>query len=232
MEIMNVKLISLGSVRLAYIALHQDYSSFQVSNTSLSEEQACRIVIRRCLNLGHWGVIEHIPVVLSCGYVPHSAVQQITRHRLFSFDVQSFRYTSDGIIEAAEGKRDVEEVIYLKAPGCYRNPRTSGSYTYTSEMRQVDKDFAIQLIKLYRDKVKQGIPPEHTRGMLPFDYRQHFIMSGNLRSFFHLFNLRLKQNVQHETFGLVNLMKVELLKSPVAPLVEWYLEKGVGKIAP
>jgi thymidylate synthase (FAD) len=65
-------------------------------------------------------------------------MQQVRTHRVgVSFDVQSFRYTGQRIVNVAEGKQDVEEVFYLRPVGNYTN-RQGKRYFYSEEQRAED----------------------------------------------------------------------------------------------
>lgn len=91
--------------RIIYAAMHQDYSDRMVSLQEVPDEQACGdIVVKRLLagGRGHYGPLEHPQITFACGYFPHSVVQQARTHRVgITFDVQSFRYTSQSIIRSA-----------------------------------------------------------------------------------------------------------------------------------
>jgi thymidylate synthase (FAD) len=51
-----------------------------------------------------------------------------------------------------------------------------------------------------------GFAEEHARGILPFDYRQHFVVSFSLRAFLHFMDLRAKLDAQEEIRVLCDLM--------------------------
>jgi thymidylate synthase (FAD) len=69
---------------------------------------------------------------------------------------------------------------------------------------------------------------EHARGKLPFDYRQHFVVSLNLRTLLHFLDLRFKKDAQLEIQKLCELMwpHVELWVPEVAA---WYKTTRMGK---
>ena len=49
-------------------------------------------------------------------------MQQARTHRVgVSFDVQSFRYTGKQFVEVIEGKKDIEDVFYLRPVDHYTN---------------------------------------------------------------------------------------------------------------
>ena len=121
MDKIQVEVISqtVNPQQVIYAAMHQDYSSdFVIVNRNkwFSEQRCGEIIVKRLLkgDRGHWGCLEHASIVFNCGYVPHCVVQQITRHRLLSFDVQSYRYSSQHILGASTGDIGIEDVFYLR----------------------------------------------------------------------------------------------------------------------
>jgi thymidylate synthase ThyX len=79
----------------------------------------------------------------------------------------------------------------------------------------------------------QGCPEEQARGVLPFDYRQHFVVSFNLRSLLHFFDTRAKLDAQLEIRQLCELMWPHV-KAWVPEIAAWYEAKrwGRGRLAP
>lgn len=69
---------------------------------------------------------------------------------------------------------------------------------------------------------------EHARGTIPFDTRQHWVMSGNLRSILHLLDLRWKKDAQIEVQQLCNLIFPHI-EEWVPTIAEWYLENRAKK---
>ena len=94
------------------------------------------------------------------------------------FDVQSFCYTGYRIIDVVEGKRDVEDVFYLRPVDNYTN-RQGKRYLYSEEQRQQDLKWCIEACKLYRQRISEGLSQEHARSLIPFNARQNFVMSCN-----------------------------------------------------
>ena len=113
--------------QVIYAAMHQDYTDkfvYDERDKFPSESQCGEIIVKRLLagERGHYGPLEHPQIVFNCGYFPHSVMQQARTHRIsVSFDVQSFRYTSEQFIKVAEGEKDVEDVFYLRPVDYYTN---------------------------------------------------------------------------------------------------------------
>jgi thymidylate synthase (FAD) len=195
--------------RLMYLAMHQDYSEDLVFDEpfNISEDKAGEVAIKRLLDggRGHWGVTEHPCVSFNVGYFPHSTMQQIRTHRLATFDVQSFRYSGSRIVDVANQKRTVEEVFYLRPVGHYTD-RKGTKYEYTYAMREDDLNYCFTAACRYAAATVGGMSEEHARGIIPFDVRQHWVMSFNARSLMHLLDLRAKADAQLECQQLCELI--------------------------
>ena len=174
--------------RCVYAAMHQDYSEGFVAGDRDNwpdEQRAGEICVKRLLSgeRGHYGPLEHAQIVLNVGWFPHSVMQQARTHRVgVSFDVQSMRYTGERICRAAEGELNLEEVFYLRPIGDYSD-RQGKKYAYSEAQRALDLEHCQRAAERYRDLLRAGVAEEHARGILPCDYRQHFVVSFSLRAF-------------------------------------------------
>ena len=235
MDRFRVDLISAtpNPQQCVYAAMHQDYSEDFVAGNRESwpdETRAGEICIKRLVagDRGHFGPFEHALIMLNVGWFPHSVMQQARTHRVgVSFDVQSMRYTGERICRAADGELDLEEVFYLRPVGEYR-ARIGNKYAYTEEQRSIDLEHCQRSAERYRDLLRSGFSEEHARGILPFDYRQHFIASFSLRAFLHFMDLRAKQDAQLEIRQLCDLMWPHMEKW--APeFAAWYEKNRLHK---
>lgn len=238
-SLFRVQVISqtLKPQKVAYAAMHQDYSHDFVFDhyEDFPTEQRCgELVVKHLLkgDRGHYGPLEHPQIVLNFGYFPHSTMQQARTHRNVSFDVQSFRYTSKAILECANGDRPVESVFYLRPEGEYLD-RNGGKYHYTRWQRQEDIAFCLRAAIVYASKLKDGMPEEQARGCIPFDVRQHWVMSGNARAIMHLLDIRGKYDVQLETRQMTEML-FDCFKAWMPEVAEWYeaTRWRKGKLAP
>jgi len=217
---------SANPQQIIYAAMHQDYAEGFVwaeRDRFPDEAKAGDLVVRNLLsgNRGHYGPLEHPQIVLNCGFFPHSTMQQIRTHRVgISFDVQSFRYTGNRIIDVVEGKRDIEEVFYLRPLGAYTD-RQGKHYDYTEEIRQQDVEWCLAACKRYQERINQGFSEEHARGIIPFDVRQHWVMSANVRSLMHLLDLRWKLDAQLEAQQLCEL-NWSCFEKWTPAIAQWY----------
>lgn len=209
-----------------YAAMHQDYAEDFVCDQRdrFPDEAKCgEVIIKQLLagNRGHYGPLEHPQIVLNCGWFPHSTMQQIRTHRVgISFDVQSFRYTGQRIVDVVEGKREVEEVFYLRPLGFYSD-RQGKKYEYTLDQRQQDIEWCLEASRRYQQRILEGFSEEHARGLIPFDVRQHWVMSANVRSMMHLIDLRWKADAQLEAQKLCESIW-EPFQNWVPQIADWY----------
>jgi len=160
-------------------------------------------------------------------------MQQARTHRVgVSFDVQSMRYTGDRICKAANGELPLEEVFYLRPVGGYSD-RQGKKYHYSAELRQQDLELCQQAAARYRDLLLAGFAEEHARGILPFDYRQHFVVSFSLRAFLHFMDLRAKLDAQQEIRELCDLLWPHL-QQWAPEFAHWYEKNRLhkAKLAP
>lgn len=217
--------------RTIWWAAHQDYSElFVFDEDPPSETKAGEIIVKRLLagERGHYGPLEHPQITFNVGFFPHSVMQQARTHRVgVSFDVQSMRYTGDRICKAAQGDLPIEEVFYLRPPGTYRD-RQGKSYEYTSEHRMIDMIICKDSAARYRLALQRGLSEEHARGILCFDYRQHFVVSFSLRALLHFLDLRAKRDAQLEIQQLCDLL-LPHLQSWAPEVADWYINNRLHK---
>ena len=80
----------------------------------------------------------------------------------------------------------------------------------------------------YQELLQAGYAEEHARGILPFDYRQHFVVSFTLRAFLHFMDLRAKLDAQQEIRELCDLMWPHL-KAWTPEFAGWYEKTRLHK---
>jgi thymidylate synthase (FAD) len=222
-----------GPQQCIYAAMHQDYSEgFVLDDRSRwpDEAKAGEIAVKRLFagGRGHYGCCEHPQISLNVGWFPHSVMQQARTHRIgCSFDVQSMRYTGDRICKAAVGELDLEEVFYLRPVGEYSD-RKGKKYLYTDHQRNKDLSICEASASRYRDLIMAGFAEEHARGILPFDYRQHFVASFSMRAFLHFMDLRAKLDAQPEIRAMCDLMWPHM-QAWAPQIAEWYEKNRMHK---
>jgi thymidylate synthase (FAD) len=137
------------------------------------------------------------------------------------------RYSGQRICDAAEGRLKIEDVFYLRPVGDYAD-RQGKKYTYTADQRAIDLNTCHLAAERYWDLMAAGFAEEHARGILPFDYRQHFVVSFSLRAFLHFLDLRAKLDAQEEIRALCDLMWPHL-EAWVPEIAGWYAKTRLHK---
>lgn len=139
----------------------------------------------------------------------------------------SFRYTGQRIADVALGKQDVEDVFYLRPVGKYTN-RQGKRYLYSEAQRLEDLNWCKEACLHYKKRIDEGLSEEHARGLIPFDARQNFVLSCNLRSLLHLLDLRWKKDAQLEAQKFCELLYIHLENwSP--SVAQWYKDNRAKK---
>lgn len=139
----------------------------------------------------------------------------------------SMRYTGQRVIEVVDGIQDIEDVFYLRPVGHYSD-RQGKKYEYTEAQRQADLAWCLEAAKRYKADIEAGWSEEHARGKLPFDYRQHFVVSFNLRSLMHFLDLRSKKDAQIEIQALCDAIWPHFLAWTPA-IARWYETTRLGR---
>lgn len=211
--------------KLIWLAAHQCYSAEPVDYCRMTEARAGEAVVNSLLKggRGHWSPLEQAHMSVAIAYAPHDLMQQLTRHRLLSFSVQSFRYSEINV----DSLENIESVVYLRQPGAYKD-RNGKYYNYTEDHYQRDYGRAYESVRAYLDDLADGFAPEHARGLLPFNLRQHLVVGGNLRAWLHLLDLRLKADAQPEIQQLASQIE-DLLTTWSPQILEWYKNNRRGK---
>lgn len=193
--------------QVSYIALHNDYSEEYSPTTDIPEDRCGEIAIARLLDgkRGHFGPLEHAAMTLMI-QMDHNSMVQLRTHRVgVSFDVQSLRYTGQRIERVARHELPVEEVFYFRPPGVYHDRHGEG-YEWTPAQVESLKILSLNAAQDYADLRDAGVPEEHARYVLPTSYFQNVVLTGNIRSWFHLLDVRSKADAQQEIRWVMELV--------------------------
>lgn len=177
------------------------------TNAQLPEKEAGERVIRHCLKQRHWGILEGPTISFAIGGYPHSLQNQARTHRVgVTFNVQSFRYTGQRILDVAQGKKSPQEVFYFRPIGDYTN-RQGKKYTKTVDQIDFLYGKALSAAKDYQIMTQLwGYSEEDARSILPFDVRQNWTVTFNIRSLFHFLDMRTPADAQLEIRDLCHRM--------------------------
>ena len=192
---MNVKLINLTQSQIKtedgsrYLTAEEiiGYCA-RISNpiNQLNTETAPKL-LKYCLHHGHWSIFEQVSMTVEI-HTSRAIASQILRHRSFSFQEFSQRYSNATELENIEwrmqGKtnRQVgDEVVNLPS---------------SLDLRL--KTLQQECLDVYNSLLKEGIAKECARMVLPLNTMTKIYMSGTIRSWIHYINIRTEESTQKE----------------------------------
>lgn len=167
-------------------------------------------LLRYCIKHKHWSVFEMANAVVEVN-APRDISRQLLRHRSFSFQEFSQRYSDD--IEFCE--REYREQDYKN--------RQNSTDTLGDHLKEscLDAEHSIRYDsqEFYRSMVSNGVAKECARVILPEGLTMSTLyMQGSLRSWLHYLEVRDDPGVaQHEHVQLARAIKEVLL--PAFPSV-------------
>lgn len=118
--------------------------------------------------------------------------QQLTRTRQAGYSIQSLRIVDLGEF-AKEGR-------YTESSVVKNNPEWHKKYA----------DSMAKIQELYRDMINSGMPVEDARGILPLNVHSTITFTINLRSLYHMLELRFCDNTQEEFRNVAVEMRKEV----------------------
>ena len=148
------------------------------------------IFYEKVLGEGLATVLEYINTVWKFEGVSRAFQQQLCRHRLASYSIQSMRVISKENFAANHSYRFPPELSL------------AGIKHYAEAMNNIQKD--------YRKLLKLGIPVQDARGILPLNIFSTVTMAINFRSLISLISKRLCYKVQDEFKEIALLMLKEI----------------------
>lgn len=136
---------------------------------------------------------------------------QIHRHRTFSYNEISRRYTAENL------------EIYL--PETIRKQHKTSKQCSDGEFNEVDNQYlrnkidSIHRLSLdvYNKLIEDGVAREMARGVLPQNLMTEFVMTGNLRNWVHFLGLRLDNHAQEE---------VQQVAQPILEIINEHFPKS------
>lgn len=131
---------------------------------------------------------QHATLMIEC---PLFIRSQIHRHRTFSYNEISRRYTSDDLDFWIPTELHQQAV---------KNKQGATEQTIQHNAAGVDimKRLTIRAEADYKGLLDLGVAREQARSILPQNLLTRFYMGGNLRNWAHFLQLRLDSHAQHE----------------------------------
>jgi len=160
-------------------------------------------LIRHIINSGHTSTLEHLTYTFAIEGVSRSLLAQITRHRHFSFSVQSQRYNK---LESDSKSGGFD----------YVTPKSlEGKYSYSNggmTANEIYSDFMEKTQAHYDELRSIGVSAEDARFILPNATTCNLVLTGNLRSFLDFYSKRSAKGAQWEIRDLAELIKSEIIQ--------------------
>ena len=129
---------------------------------------------------------------------------QILRHRSFSFQEFSQRYSEATDFEDTQLRRQAEKNRQSSEEEI--NPKLTKDYKNIPASTAV-RDYFWKGKKLYDELIEEGVAKECARMVLPLGTQTTMYMNGTVRSWIHYIHLRTEENTQKEHRDIANKIK-------------------------
>ena len=209
---MNVKLVSItpdAEKTMAYIA--------RVSNPSNQDNENFAGLLRYCIKHQHWSVFEQSSMTLEID-TPRGLAAQILRHRSFTFQEFSQRYTDSNLL----GEIELPELRRQDTKNRQNSIDDLDPAIVEKLEKQMNTLFSSSLA-LYNQMLESGVAKECARFVLPLATPTRLYMTGSCRSWVHYINLRSAHGTQKEHMEIAEACrKVFTEQFPsVSEALEW-----------
>ena len=200
---MSVKLVSITHPSLEKEMTPEEFVVYiaRVSNPSnqMNVETAPRL-INYLIKHKHWSPFEFVDMTVEI-VTRRSIAAQILRHKSFSFQEFSQRYSSATSVQDIELRKQAEK-NRQSSTDAY-NPEWVGGVKLSDI---VSGHFQASL-NLYNEMIQAGIAREVARDVLPLATETTMYMKGSLRSWIHYLELRTLEDTQKEHRDIANRIR-------------------------
>ena len=211
---MEVKLVSTTEPN-SFLCNNSEELIAYCARVSNPENQHNRETAPRLLKFlikhGHWSPFEMVDMTVEIK-TSRAIATQILRHRSFSFQEFSQRYSEVANIEHIELRKQAEN-----------NRQSSEDVIDEPVINNVVKHSVETAVMTYNKLITQGVAKEVARLVLPLAAESTLYMKGSIRSWIHYIDLRTQQNTQKEHRLIAEECK-EILSAnfpTVAEALEW-----------
>ena len=186
---MNVSLISITQPFLSDLKNPEDIIAYcaRVSNPTnqLNTETAPKL-LKFLVKHKHWSPFEMVDMTLEIK-TSRAIAAQILRHRSFSFQEFSQRYSQAQVLEKLELRKQAA-----------KNRQSSTDEYQNSTLQAKVREHIAKGISLYNNLIEDGVAKESARMILPLTVETTMYMKGSIRSWAHYIDLRTEENTQKE----------------------------------
>ena len=188
---MKVKLVSYSKPfeKLDGVDTAQDLVAFcaRVSNPSnQSNKKTAAKLLDYLMKHKHWSPFEMVDMCVEIK-TSRAIAAQILRHRSFSFQEFSQRYSAATDIEPIELRSKAET-----------NRQSSSDVIDDPVLKNVVQHSIDTAMMTYDKLITQGVAKEQARMVLPLTTQTTMYMKGSIRSWIHYIDLRTEENTQKE----------------------------------
>jgi thymidylate synthase (FAD) len=176
-------------------------------NTDTSDK-----LISYCIKHQHWSIFEQAYCTFEI-VTSRAIAAQILRHRSFTFQEFSMRYSQSQELEPVEWRKQ----------GKTNRQVGEDSTELPEHLENEFKALQWNSKRLYDLLLQEGVARECARMVLPLNTQTTLYMSGSCRSFIHYLQLRTKEDTQKEHREVALEMKKILCETfpNIAKALEW-----------
>lgn len=193
-----VKLVSITRSQIPDIVTPEGLITYvaRVSNpTNQANEESAPKLIRYLIKNKHWSPFELVHMTVEIN-TSRAIAQQILRHRSFSFQEFSQRYsTATEIVKYKARRQDVKN---------RQNSIDDLPAAVQEEFEDLQTDVREICLNNYSRALELGIAKEQARFLLPLSTATTLYMSGSVRSWIHYIQLRTDPSTQLEHREIAN----------------------------
>ena len=208
---MKVELISLTQpLALKEVGGPEDLIAYcaRVSNPeNQSKSETSPRLIKFLIKHKHWSPFEMVDMTLEIK-TSRAIAAQILRHRSFSFQEFSQRYSKAEVLENLELRKQANN-----------NRQSSTDDFKDSLLLSKVREHTAKSVSLYKNLIAAGAAKESARMILPLTIETTMYMKGNLRSWIHYIDLRIQENTQKEHRDIARKCK-EIFKNEFPSISE------------
>jgi len=164
------------------------YSNKEISEIMVNfTEESLNKFIDKLVSLGHESPFEHVTFTFGIEGISRACSHQLVRHRIASYSQKSQRYCNENGFNFI-----VPDSILKNENYCYGK--------YNKLMQQIND--------VYSELIRDGIPAEDARYILPNACSTSLICTMNVRSLYNFFKLRTCNRAQWE----IRELAIQMLK--------------------
>ena len=195
---MSVKFVSITHPEMDGLTTAEELISYcaRVSNPSnqMNMESSPKL-ISYLIKHKHWSPFEMVDMTVAI-VTRRSIAAQILRHRSFSFQEFSQRYSSATDIQKIELRKQAKT-----------NRQSSEDVVLDSTLLTLVENHMERGKELYDFLIENGVARETARDVLPLATETTMYMKGSIRSWIHYLDLRCAQDTQLEHRIIANNIK-------------------------